>query len=532
VEALLLSGRQTLTSRYWTDSLEITDADVEYFFGVMLERERPLTSRDMVDLLIARRVKAEEDTWRKRLAAGTLFQPQETYEVGQTLVFSTLDFAAGKVVGTRPGSNPEFGDFTVLQVDLEDGEHREFASGLEAEHPLNYDADAPVIQQVLPEVDADQIRVRYGRRINRLIQQRLSTEDDIAYAAGQWFLKSLLPTIDQGHINLAEAVLDMNEGGPVSPEEILPILDLPKEILPELQAFALNYALYHDKRFDEVGAAGLVRWYLHRMEPEEVQQVPARLLYDPIYYDPDLLSDESLDLEEEIADELSEFEEPDEMPDEVTLTLIYPHRRSGTLPLSPELSAMFPVAREAARILITFEDPEAGEEYEGWVVRDGDYVVGLDRFYRMHKLPVGAFVRITRTDDPGRFIVRFDGYRPRTEWVRLVIPQNGRITFENSQRSIGAAYDDLMVLGADDLDAIDEIWQRARKHKRGLVEIVRELLPELARLNPQSAVHVKTLYSAVNVVRRCPPGPILAALETQPEFQAVGGHYWRYEPQR
>jgi hypothetical protein len=46
-------------------------------------------------------------------------------------------------------------------------------------------------------------------------------------------------------------------------------------------------------------------------------------------------------------------------------------------------------------------------------------------------------------------------------------------------------------------------------------------------MTPQRTVHAKTIYSAVNVLRRCPPGPIFATLVARPEFEHVGGPYWR-----
>jgi hypothetical protein len=60
-----------------------------------------------------------------------------------------------------------------------------------------------------------------------------------------------------------------------------------------------------------------------------------------------------------------------------------------------------------------------------------------------------------------------------------------------------------------------------------LGDTMRDMMAELARLTPQRSVHAKTLYSAVNVLRRCPPGPIFAALVARPEFEHVGGPYWR-----
>jgi hypothetical protein len=136
-------------------------------------------------------------------------------------------------------------------------------------------------------------------------------------------------------------------------------------------------------------------------------------------------------------------------------------------------------------------------------------------------------VTVKTTDDPSRLIIDFDAHRPRTEYIRLAIPAEGRLTFANFKRSIGAGYDELLILGAEDLEGVDAIGAAARDRRRSLVDTMRDLIPELARLNPQNAVHAKTLYSAVNVVRRCPPGPIFAALVSRPEFQHVGGPYWR-----
>jgi hypothetical protein len=112
----------------------------------------------------------------------------------------------------------------------------------------------------------------------------------------------------------------------------------------------------------------------------------------------------------------------------------------------------------------------------------------------------------------------------------LAVPgHNQRLQFENHKRSIGAEYDDLMILGADDLKAVDALWMSTTQPRKALPDLLQDLLSELARLTPQHTVHAKTLYSAVNVLRRCPPGPIFAALVAQPGFEHVGGPYWRLE---
>jgi hypothetical protein len=42
-------------------------------------------------------------------------------------------------------------------------------------------------------------------------------------------------------------------------------------------------------------------------------------------------------------------------------------------------------------------------------------------------------------------------------------------------------------------------------------------------------VHSKTLYGAVNVVRRCSPGLVFSVLFGLPEFVTAGDGYWIYQ---
>jgi hypothetical protein len=84
-----------------------------------------------------------------------------------------------------------------------------------------------------------------------------------------------------------------------------------------------------------------------------------------------------------------------------------------------------------------------------------------------------------------------------------------------------------MIMGADDLSGVDAVFQATQQQKKNLASILRSLIPALGALTPQGTVHAKTLYGATNVLRRCPPGPIFAMLVANPDFQNVGGHYWK-----
>ncbi len=519
---------QTEKEQYWTEWFEVTSDDIDHIFNIFLEEETPLSSREIARRLIQFRLDQEVQTLRRQIERGEIFQPKNSYSIGERLIFPALGYQVGEVIDQRTGNNPEYGTFTVIKVSLSDGETREFASELKGAHVLNIDSIED-FARIGPRVaDVDSILKEYGDDIVYTLEERLRLVPDVVYFAGRWFLKSLLAEVSIAHLHLAEAVLVVHEGGPLDTASIVKEIDMPKEVNSRLQTFSLDYALFHDPRFDEVGPSGKVLWYLRDLEPPEVISVPERLRYEPVEYNWRALTDELVALEYEIDDELSTLRSPSRPSDTVTFSLNFPHRRTGTLPLSSRLRHLFPTAYEAPRVLMTLVDGQTEETMTGWVVREHRYVYGLAEFYRRHKLPVGAYITVRKTDDPSRVVVDFVAHRPRTEWIRLAVPgENKRILFENSKRSIGADYDDLMVLGADDLQGVDNLWIPTDHKSPDLPTIMRGIIGELARLSPQRSVHAKTIYSAVNVVRRFPPGPIFALLVERPEFEHVGGPYWR-----
>lgn len=519
--------QQSQSPAYWTTGLKITRADIEYLFSQFLEDETPLSSQELALRLIRHRIEQEEEVLRKQISRGELFQPKNEYKVGQELIFPAFGYAVGKVINQRAGQNIDYGDFTVIEVEFENKQRREVASMLKTPHVLNVDEaggqTVPSLQSIAPESVLEQ----FGEHIIEELEAKLVDQEDAIFFAGKWFLQSLLVDVNVGHLHLAEAILDINEGGPLTPSGIRTEIDLAKETKPELAEFSLNVAMSGDERFDDVGPAGQVQWFLRRLEPNEVQATPSRLQYQSLEYDHTVLTEELLTLERELDDEWSELEIPEEQPREAMLHLIYPHRRVGTLPLTSRVQHLFPTAITSPRVRVTMIDAQDGMEFAGWIVREGKYVVGLNDFYRKHKLPIGAYVTIRATDDPARLMIDFEAHRPRTEYIRLAMPTNGRITFQNFKRSIGAGYDELLILGAEDIEGVDAIWMTTRERRRGIIDIMKDLIPELSRLTPQNTVHAKTLYSAVNVLRRCPPGPIFSALVSRPEFEHVGGPYWR-----
>jgi hypothetical protein len=406
---------------------------------------------------------------------------------------------------------------------MEGGGAREFVAEFSADHRLNDDAVllSPTDELVPPE----EIYTRYKDTFVPHLHELLRNSPEFVWRTDKWFPRSLLVDINEGQLNIAEAILDMNGGGPLPTEALLPELGLPVEVNRALQIFSLNHALYADDRFDEVGPAGEVVWFLNRLEPPEVITIPAWLKYPPQDMRPGVLTPDLARAERSIDDELSQLPAPVEPVDEVTFTLMYPHRRSGTVPLSPTIAKLFPTGR-THRIRFQFEDARTGKRWPGWVVRERDYAFGLDAWYNANEVPTGAYVELRRGSEPGVVIVILQGNRPRREWVRVAVPKDGRLTFEMLKRSIPCDYDEQMIVFVDDPLSIDKVWQQVNERGTYMPDVLEQLLPELAKLSPQGNVHARTLYAAINLIKRTPPGPLFATLLTQSKFRAMGDGYW------
>ena len=519
----------TQTGDYWVQEFQIDQSDIDHLYNVLLELETPLSADEMALVLVRHRIQQEASQPPARRGKGELYQPQDSYEVGDKITFSALDYITGEVVDSRPGRNPDYGDFTVLKVKLPGEQLREFACDLKVEHALNESGDPDSSEDERAKLSPEEIFIEYGGFVAEALQEHLAKHDDLVRLAGRWFPRSLLADVNPGHLNLAEAVLDIQGGGPMSTPEILEMASILESTNERLAEFSLNYGLQQDDRFDEVGSTGQVAWFLKRLEPDNVQRTPPRLQYQPTEADQsDLLTPELCDLVVEIGDEHSDLPvEKGYRPDEVTILLTYNHLRAGTLPLSSQLKMMFPTAYEAPRIRFTLLDPDTGEELPAWVVRPDRYVYGLGKWFDQQELLTGCYLTIRSTGRPGVVEIDYARRKPRKEWVLTAIVDQKRLRFENQQYPIGFEYDDLMIVKTSDDEDIDRLWKQVSDRNTPLETLMEDICVELSALNPQGNVHAKTLYSTVNLVRRCPPGPIFARLVSLPQFEHVGGLYWR-----
>ena len=510
---------------YW-ENFVVEATDIEYLYSTLMEKEVPLTSSELIVALVHERIQNEKTKLEQdRNKQGDVYLPKNSFKVGQALVFPGFGWKRGKVEEIRPAFNPDIRDFQVLRVAFDDGEVRQLAAGL-SEHVLN---TPPEMDGFGPGLDPESVALDYGEDLQAVLEDELETNPNFVRIAGKWFPRALLVDVNAGHLNLAEAVLDMAGGGPLGTPALLEQIGLSTDVNARLVEFSLDLALQEDPRFDEVGPSGEIVWYLNRLEPEEVLKPSPYLRYTEIPHDRSQMSEAMLALERQIDDELTPFSGKAPVAAEASIPLIFPHWRAGTLPLSARVKHLFPTAYEAPRIRFMLVDGETGQKFPGWVVRNQRYVYGLKEWYRSKGTFPGSLIRVRRGKNPGEVIVQCETRRPIRDWVRTVlVGSDGGVVFAMLKQSLATAFDERITVMVPDTAALEQAWMQ-RKENQNFENLLIEVVRELARLTPQSHVHAAELYAAINTIRRCPPGPILATLAATPGFIHVGDMHFRFD---
>ena len=514
------------TTDMWSDEFTVNDDDVAFLYDWLLMHGEPCEIKDLVLAVVQRRLAEQADRLKAELDKGAPYQPNGTYQPGQVLVFPALDFAVGTVSGIRDGVNPAYPPFKVLQVKIE-GEAREFPSELDHPHRLNANPLG-----IIEDESAESVYEEHEETLTPAVESSLTEVADVGFVRhnGRWFLSELLAEVHVGHLNIAEALVELNNR-PVSTQEILKELDLPEEITLDVRQFSLESALQKDERFINFGTPEEPAWYLRRMVPPQALDKPRQLAYTPVSVDRDAINPILQQIEAEIGDELSEAAEPprEEVKpgDKTTLVLTYPHRKSGTLPVTPRIRQFLP-AKQARTIPVLLTDGRTGEAVRGWAAPAENYLFGLDAWYEDNEIPAGAYITVQSTRNEGELIVEYRPRRMRREWVRIARAEGKSLAFQMTKHPIACEYDEDMLIGVEESSGVDALWFAEEEQRRPVLEILLDVVPELAKLGPR--VHAKTIYAAFNILRRCPPAPIFYELSVNDCFEDAGNGYWTLDP--
>lgn len=527
-----MKQRKTQTSAYWQKEFQFGLADVERISNKILEENRILALDEIGASLVSHYAEIEEREMAE-LREGKLYQPKEHYEPDEQVYFPQLDFAVGTIKYVRSGQHPDHEKFSVIGVTFKESSNvREFVADFPYNHSLNANAENGLSDGSGLSVP-DEVYQTHSKIIRPTVKNHLDTLDEFVQFQDLYFLKDLLPEFQEGLFNIADAAIDISDG-PLEIDNLIEQMGLTDEDgnTNELTRFLVNHKLAHDERFVDVGSKGKVRWYLQRLQPNEAINQPTRLQYEVLDYDINQLSHDLQTIVSEIDDEATY---PDDMPsvdaisESTRLALIYPHRRSGTLPITPKLTSFFPTS-DYNPVLIEFVDGRSGDTFPGWVVSEHGYIYGLSEWYDKYDLPVGVLITLKKTDLLEQFIIDYETVRGQRDWIRQASVASQKLSFRMNTGSINCKYDELLMIDEADTGKIDELWQKSKDNQITVLDALNQVFPELAKLSPQSTVHAKTLYTAVNLLCRATPGVVFQELVSQDRFIDMDHGYWGYNP--
>ncbi len=510
----------TINDSFWTN-YQFSENDLDSLYNYLLETQIPLNNNELSVYLITKIIEKQKEAIAKERQSGAkTYFPKDTFKPGQSLVFPSRNWQKGKVIEVRKGNNPDYEDFDVITVEFSPEDKVCFASNI-PDHNLNnptetIDNEFLIVSNVVE---------KYRESLVRKLESILSKNEDLVCIGGSYFPRALLVDVGVGHLNLCEAVLEMNGGGPMNSHELIAQIELPTDVNAKLTEFSLNLALQEDIRFDEVGPAGETLWFLNRLEPDEVQETPPTLRnqVEPVDLPEEL--EQYRTLGAELCDELEPDCDCDDV-EEVTISLTYPHWRAGTLPLTATLRKLFPTAYETPRVKFDFVDGHNQTTFGGWVVRPSKYIFGLKEWYHKEGFIPGSLLHVSRGKVPGQVIIRADKQRNSKEWIRTVlVGADGGIVFALLKQVTTCVFDERMALVVPDVDAVDKLWDT--KSRQPIEKTIQNTMHELSKLNPQGHIHAQEIYAAVNLIRRCPPSVVIDVLFNQPWVTHLGDLYFR-----
>jgi hypothetical protein len=105
------------SENYW-NQFQTQDKDIERVYAYLLEKGEAAPTSDLARVVIAARSQEEQERRARLSTTAQLYQPKNTYEVGQRLVLSALNDVEGSITAIRPSDNPRLASFRCFRLRL------------------------------------------------------------------------------------------------------------------------------------------------------------------------------------------------------------------------------------------------------------------------------------------------------------------------------------------------------------------------------------------------------------------------------
>ena len=374
---------------------------------------------------------------------------------------------------------------------------------------------APVVEEP-PSVSIDELREALG--------ERLAADLRFVSFGDEWYLDEQLPRLSRGDFRRIRDYIS-ERGEPLSDDDLLTdvfgrrVTDRDYQML----RFGLNQRLSKEKKeFDFVGTSDLRLWSASglpaigtpKRKPQEIGQDYRFLL---------------------------ESTEAVEVGTAVQRSLTFYEYEYGVLPLDAELSAFFPkpLLEDQRMAVLRFEVPQL---YLSYLVElryptgnRGGFISGLDAFFIENLVP-GARIAIERTDNNGRYTVRFNQTGEQERRLLHLDDRRGRFVFRPV--TFYCEVDEDLLLADNKFPGLNNakpLEDRERRRPEAVARTTFERVGDQVGGPGQSRFWAlfDDLFAAVNIERPFTREHLRAVLEagSAPEFERdPQGDAYFYEP--
>jgi hypothetical protein len=248
--------RATETEEFWRDVFTVTEREETALQEHFLQQNQTMSLPAITRFLMQQQ---HSGLSRGQEATSGIYNPMDSYEVGNKLTFPALNDTVGDVVHIREGNNPRYGEFTVIEVRFpSQPETREFATGISNQNAHLIDA----VEE--PPLSIDEIYERFGALAAEEVEAALEASDNFVHVGPEWLPRLMLIEFHEGFRNIADAMIDIM-GEPLPPKELLKEMPVEDEATEAIKRFSLNYALGQDTRFINRGSGEQPLWHLQRL---------------------------------------------------------------------------------------------------------------------------------------------------------------------------------------------------------------------------------------------------------------------------
>ena len=499
--------------------------------------------------------------WPGRADLIPLFDPQDSYQLGQVITLPLVDpqgirpdsWRSGVVKSVQAGENARQGKFQVIQV-VVDGKEHWLAAALDGAQPpvfrfppdddeLDFLAE-DLTNAYLPQLTAVLDGLIASRRLPAVRQGEqviFGQAAKITVDFAPWFAEC---PPDAPYLTMDELILRVWEAGELN--------DAPEELARARVEQALRERGYVDagggrwtapaalaaldrqvsRRLDVPRNRSKIKAALGQAEELEAEEMldlpePARGLLRKLSVD-----DESEAGETAPAEAWTPPASPLKMPPLSFLNLM-----QGYFPLTSSLLRAFPPAEHAGLVEVVLAEGEPLTfvvNLQERTLKSVQPQAVYEKFVTELGIPAGTYLWLEfRGPNQYRIAPRALAAPQPVRCKQAWISEDGLLMVEETLIPMRYEGDEHLFRSEQRFEEMDALFREAEERDFSIFDAIYDVLPKLAALRPDGRAHVSDIFNAVFFeYRMCSYHTVAHELYDHPCFVEAGDGFYRFEPDR